>query len=283
MGAGAVTTGGGPAGDAELKPGAGGESGGAVADPNQPGGAGAGGGGEGEGAGDELATFKEGLDPVLQNMDAEQINDLFNTMSSAVRAAGSAPAPAVVAAPEPKPEPTPEPKTSTELREMFDPSSESYNPEDAVAQINLRNYGPLIDSISNNAISGMFAAFEKEVPDFDDFRPQIEESLKGIPQVQWNAGVVSQLYLQAKGAKTLQNERAEAEKAKGAKTLTPSPASVEDEAAKTRAELPEIEKQTAIKMFPRHSDPVGQYIKRLEEYDSGHRTVDVPLGGGKKG
>ena len=281
MGTGAIEPGDGTAdgAGAQPAPGAGGQPA-AVGAPGQPGtvDAGAGGGGEGTGQADGLATYKAGLDPILQNMEPEQLNDMFNTMATAVRTAGSA----MQAPPEPVVEPPPPAKSVEEINEMFQAGSETFDPEGAVDAIVKKNYGPLIGSIGQNAAAGMFAAFEKVAPDIDEFRPAIEEALRGVPQVQWNQGLLAQQYFQQKGIKTLRLEREAAAKAQGASTLTPSPETVETEATRIRDEMPDSEKEVAKSMFPNEADPVGKYIERLNQYENTTRTVNVPIGGGKK-
>ena len=78
-------------------------------------------------------------------------------------------------------------------------------------------------------------------------------------------------------------EREAAAKDAGAQTLAPSPESPETANTKLRAEMSDGEKATAKSMFPMHDDPVGKYLQRNAEIESGQRMVSVPLGGGKKG
>ena len=226
-------------------------------------------------------------------MSPEQINDLFDTMGTAVRTLGDAsrapapdptdpltalrPAPAA-AAPAPVAPEKPPAITDDEVRGAFDPSSEVYDPRSMVGRLVTESYGPLVGDINLRAIQGMFGRFEKHFADFKDYEEDVMNSLRGVPPAAVNETMVAQAYLMAKGMKVTLKERETAAQAAGATTIEPSV----PEVVTPEPELSAVEVEVAKKMFAKYDDPLAQYRLRSKQIEGGPVTVQVPIGGGKK-
>lgn len=191
-------------------------------------------------------------------MPPEQINEVFETMFSALRKTSETkpelsgvpsharPAAAPAAAAEP---------TMDELKAAFDPNSDSFNPKAMVARIVDANYSGIIGDISRNASAGLKSELRQQLPDFKDFERDIDEVVSAIPPSQ----VTSQSYLQAyfavKGLRATQREIQD--RAKPPSTVPPSsPKLVVDD-----VKVSDEDRQVAAVMFRGAADPVAEYKK----------------------
>lgn len=227
----------------------------------------AGSGTEGGHQGSDKATLdRSKLNPVLQTLEPEQLNELFNTLLTGLQRP-----PAAEAVPTPVPEPKPLDKAA--LKEMMDPTSDKFDPEKAVGMIADRNYRPLIGEINKRALSGTFARFGREFPDFDQAVPEIEKTFKGRDPTTISEADVFGVYLTWKGLQIVQKEQAEKAKQKGATTVQPSAPKVET----GKVELTELETNVAKRMFPNSKNPVADYVAAREKMDSGMQ-LKVPTG-----
>jgi hypothetical protein len=174
-------------------------------------------------------------------------------------------------APEPvKPEPAPD------YREMFDPNSDKFNPQAAVADITQRNYGSLINDISGRANEGMYMRFREEYPDFKEFEPDIRKLLTDSRQNNPSPEQINGLYFAAKGYRSTMKEKQDRETLR---TKPPAPAKKE-EATEEPLDVDEV--KVAKRMFSRSENPekaYREYVKKLDQQDT---TMKVPLSGGVK-
>lgn len=218
------------------------------------------------------------LHPALRGMTPEEITGLFEEMAAGMRtmaARGGQPGDGSRAAPPPAP-PTPTGPTQEELKELFDPNSDKFNPERAVVALANKNFGKLIGDVNMRSVRGTFSTFRNEFPDFGEHEADILESLKGRdPSTVTDQDILSG-YLMVKGLKVTQKERAEAAKRKGATTVAPTP-----KAETKEIQLTEEEVGVARRMFRNAPDPLKAYREWVAK--DGDMTLTVPLGGGKRG
>jgi hypothetical protein len=213
-------------------------------------------------------------------MDEEQVNEVFDGLIAAARAAqgggtdagsgsGSGGAP-----PQPPAQPT------IDYKEALDPNSERFNPEGAFKHFVTTNYGSLLTDLAGRTVAPMVDQVARAVGgDFEKYRGDVQEILKKRDPMSLTAQEVVSAYYMAKGLRTTEAERAAASRA--ATTTPPSPPAEET----TTVKLSPEEEDVARRMFVRHPDPVKAYLeyaKKIEEGE-GSFSVGVPLGGGKKG
>lgn len=315
MGTGAAPQPGSAAQDpAAGQPGGSGGQAGTGRGPDQPGTAGGGGQQEGGGAGGDgpqgTEEFnREQLDPVLRGMSPNEINELFGSLTTALRARptpepepepdpvddefrrtfgiGGSPAaaqrPQPAAAPDGGQQPAapapaqPQPLSPEQLKDMFNPESEQFNPEQAITRIVATNYGGLIGDINQRSLEGVFSSYRQRVHDFAEYEPAVREALAEIPAHLINDRLVGQFYLVKKGERVTQQEMRDRAKASAGTTLKPTP----PEPPKPDVKLDPLEEDVARKMFRRHKDPVAEYKKWREKVEAGPVRLKVPTGGGQ--
>lgn len=214
-------------------------------------------------------------------MAPEQINELFETMALGLRtnAAGGAP-PAdgrtpAPAAPVKPAEPPPD------FKKLLDPTSPDFDPEGAFKKIVEKNYGSLVGDLSRRTVRGLYAQFQQELGDFNDYQAEVDQILAGRDPTTLTEKDVLSAYFTAKGMKSTIKERAERAAKKGATTMPPS-APKEDEGGKKPVQLSAEEKSVAQKMFSHKEDPEKEYADWVTKIEEGPMVMKVPIGGGKK-
>lgn len=259
--------------------------GGAVEGADAGAGADAGSGGDKDGqtgAGDVATTAAgvEALDraklhPILAGMSEEGMNDLFETLTTAVRSGGVKPSAEepVVTAPEP-----PKPATADEVKDAFDVNSDAFNPVAMITKTIEQNYGPLIEGLATRGMHGLHSSMQDQFPDYSDFKDEVTAELNKIPPTQVTDQLVLNVYLRQKGLRQAQKERKERADTAGTATLTPS---VPEVPVKKALELDELQKTVARQMFRGSADPEKDYLEYWEKEEAGDTVVKVPLGGGK--
>lgn len=225
-----------------------------------------------EGGGAALDRSK--LNPILRNMSETEVNDLVDSMVQAINAKGGAPAGPSSAAGGSQTPPTP--VADPDYREMFDPSSDKFDPGAAVKHIAEKNFGPLVRDVASSATEGLYGQFRERFPDFKDHERDIRQMLQNGNVVAPTSNQVYQLYTSVKGHKATQKELQARE---SARTAPPSPPIVNDDKKKAEP-LDEFEKTVARRMFPDAQDPEAAYRDYAERLDSGNSTMKVPLSGG---
>lgn len=213
------------------------------------------------------SEFRGQLHPILRDMAPEQITELFETLSAGVYKGGRK------EETEPEPPPPPTPPTKDEMKDMFDPTSEKFDPAAATKAIMTENYGGLVADLQSNALVGVFGAFRTRLPDFEQYEARITEELKGAPNVT-QQGILN-TYFALKGMDMTAKERADKAKAAGVTTTEPSPP--EDPKDK-EIDLSEQEKMVAGRMFPKAKDQAeaeGEYKKFAKFVDTGIE-MEVP-------
>lgn len=247
--------------------GAGGGNGGAT-------GAGASGAGTGgEGAAGEKGLDRSKLNPIIKGMSEEQINGLLDEMVLAVStrkpADGGAQTP-------PKPV-VPTGPTEAEIREMFDPASDKFDPAAAVRKIAEANYGPVIADIGRNAAEAVFTQFRSEYPDFKDYEQDIRKVLKDSGVAAPTPQQINTVFMATKGHRITMKE-----KESRATARTAAPSAPKEPAEPKVIELDEQEKRVARRMFSGSADPEKDYRDYVARLDAGDTTMKVPLSGGQK-
>lgn len=220
-------------------------------------GGGAGGERLGTNAGNQTQLDREKLNPLLRGMSEEQVNEVFDTLFSAVKRGPDSGVPSHARPAEPRVE-APKPVTKDELREAFDPNSEKFDPQAAIDRIVTQNYGGLLNDIGNRATSGMRVALKAQFPDIDDYQQGIDQVLQGRNPAQITQQEYVGAYLMAKGAKQVENEVRE--RTKKPATTTPSPAvDLEAQERETQDKLSPAEEDVAKIMFRNSADPVAEF------------------------
>lgn len=246
--------------------GAGNGTGGPGSDPA----AGAQGDGNG-GAGAGLDRTK--LNPVLQRMSETEINELMDTMVQTI-ATKREPAEQRQTIPVPPVrEVPPEPK----YEELMDPSHPSYNPKAAMADFVTRNYGGLIQDISQRANAGVFGEFRETYHDFKEYEADIRNVMAQTGVTSPSREQINGLYLASKGLRITMKERADRE---ALRTRAPSAPKLDD--GPKEEPLEPGEERIARRMFRESADPIKEYRAYVARVDDGDMTMKVPLSGGKK-
>lgn len=220
-------------------------------------GGGAGGGGNGTNATDTTKLDREKLNPLLRGMSEDQVNEVFDTLFSAVKRGPDSGVPAHARQEAPKVE-VPKPVTKDELREAFDPNSEKFDPQAAIDRIVTQNYGGLLTDISGRANMGMKIALRDKFPDIDQFEDGINTVLGNRPAQ--NEREYIGAYLMAKGARQVETET-EARKT-AAKPRTTQPSTQVDREAEERTNQDKLspdEEQVARIMFRNSADPIAEF------------------------
>lgn len=208
-------------------------------------------------------------------MSPGEITELFETMATTIRTVSHNPAPASQAPAPPAP-PAKKSRTKEEWKVLLDPNSEQFDPESVVTEIAERNYGKVMGEINGRAIRGLFGNFRNEFPDFQDYEQDIAKAFAASDPASISEAQVLQAYFTAKGMKTTLKEK-QAARQKTTTTHAPTPGAGE---APKEAELTDVEKTVAKRMFRRSDNPEKDYRKFLKLDEEGF-TMKVPVGGGK--
>lgn len=219
-------------------------------------GGGTGGVNPGTNAADSTKLDREKLNPLLKGMSEEQVNEVFDTLFSAVRRGPNSGVPEH-AQERPRVEP-PRPVTKDELREAFDPNSEKFDPQAAIDRIVTQNYGGLLSDIGNRATMGMKMALKSQFPDIDEYEAGINQVLKGRDPATITQQEMVGAYLMAKGAKQVEQEV----QARTRKPAVTPPSVQEDPEAREREReesLSKDEEDVARIMFRNSADPVAEF------------------------
>jgi hypothetical protein len=202
-------------------------------------------------------------------MPPEQINEVFETMFSALRKTSGPDLSGVPAHAKPVVERT-EPKKPTmdELKAAFDPSSDTFNPEAMVARIVDANYGGIVADISRNANAGLKNEIRSQLPDFKEYEADVDNLVSAMPAGTVNQGSYLQAYFTVKGFKQTQKEIAD--RAKPPTTVVPSAPRVEGDDLKMSQEDMDV----ARVMFRGAADPIAEYKKAAKMMES--QNIRVP-------
>lgn len=230
--------------------------------------------GDGSGGGGSAPPIidRSKLSPVLRALSEEQINGLVDEMVGIIatrKPVATTDAGAATAPPAPAPKP--------DYKEMFDPTSEKFNPEAAVADIAQRNYGGLISDIGRNASEGVFSQFRETYHDFKEYEQDVRKILKDSGVNAPNATQINTLYFAAKGQRITSRELADRAAARTAPPSAPKPT---DKPAVAPLDVEEV--RIARRMFPDSQDPEADYRTYAARLETGDTTMKVPLSGGVK-
>jgi hypothetical protein len=226
---------------------------------------------QGQGGVDQAGQFDRGaLNPVLRDMNPNQINELFGMLLT--RAQGGNGAGGQQAEPARQPEPEVPPM---DYREALDPSNEKFNPEAAFSHFVQRNYGPLMRDINSRSIKGLYGNFRNQIHDFQEYEAEIDRALSQRDPATLSERDVFGTYLTAKGLRQLRREQSERSQQAGKSTHPPS-APTGDKPLEEPLNDTDIE--FARVMFPREADPVAKYREYKKKADGGSYEVNVPMG-----
>lgn len=229
------------------------------------------GAGQGQGAGGGSLDRSKLSEP-LRNLNEDQINQVVETLFTAVSRRGAD------AAPPPRAEEPPAP-TADDYKEMFDPSSERFNPAAAIADVVQRNYGGLIRDIGQRATTAVYSRYREEYPDFKEYEKEVSQALQASGVVNPTDAQIQGVYFAAKGQRAALKERQA--RAAAASAPAPSPANMRGEVPREEP-LDDEEKLVARRMFPNAQDPEKAYREYARKLDAQETTMKVPFGGGNK-
>lgn len=269
----------------------------------QDGSAGAGGNGGsgaagegGAGAGGSQGLDRTKLSPVLQNMNEDQINEVFDTMFGALkdrRNAGGGEEPDYSGIPrharpvERQPDAQAQAQQiealRTKYKKMMDPNDESYDPLTAMSEIAQLTVNPLLGTVNQRAIAGMLSAFRgnPEYPDFAEHEKEISLVLsKRDPATLTENDVIGTYYTVA-GIKHIEEKKKAAKKPPT--TVTPSPDKVKPPQESAVSKLDDTELSVARVMYRGKATSDEEAAKMyLDDMELEAKPMQVPIGGGKK-
>jgi hypothetical protein len=225
----------------------------------------------GTGTEGEQQWNREELNPALRNLAPSQINELF----SALLATRQTQEPA-----QPQPRQPAQPELpEINLREVMDPTHESYNPEAALKWFVQKNYGPLMQDISQRSLKGLYSNFRNQIHDFAEFEPEIDAALSQRDPSTLSERDIFGTYLAAKGMRVLNKERQERAQQSGRSTHQPSAPVNQDTVEEP---LDATETEFARIMFPNAPDPAAKYREMKKKYAGGSYELTVPTGEGQR-
>jgi len=218
--------------------------------------------------GDEFDRAK--LHPVLRDMSPEQINDLMETMSVALRAGKPTDAAPAAPAPELKLEPP------GDVKKMMDPNAPEYDPERALDFVIRKNYGGAVRDMGSRTIRAAMIGLRSEFDDFQEYEQDILTAIRDQDPSTVTDKQLLAMYFQAKGLKSTMKSRSDKAKNAGATTLAPTPPTP----PKKDEELSDVEKEVARRMFRRYENPEAKYKEYLATINK-PMEMKVPIGDGK--
>lgn len=239
------------------------------------------------GTGSAAGLDRSKLSPVLAGMDEDQLNEVFDTMFTALKTKREEPDySGVPAHARPREEPKPAEPTQDQLKEayrkMLDPQSDDFNPMAAFQDIMKRTTGPLMGSINQRAIAGMMSSFRDNVeyPDFKEHERDIAQVLAKKDPTTLSESDVIGTYLMVVGAKQIDEKRKAAKKPPT--TVAPSPDVIKPPVKTAVSQLDEMELSVARAMYrgkaKTDEEAATMYLK---DADLEGASVKVPIGGGK--
>lgn len=213
---------------------------------------------------------RDELNPALRGLNPNQINELFGALLTR----GGQPAEPA----EPR-RPEPEPLPDINLREVMDPTHESYNPELALKWFVQKNYGGLMQDINQRSIKGLYGNFRNQIHDFAEYEQDIDKALSQRDPSTLSERDIFGTYLAMKGMRQLAKERTERATTAGRSTHQPS-APKDDQIVDEALDATETE--FAKIMFPNEADPTKRYQEMKKKVAGGPFELQVPIGDGKK-
>jgi hypothetical protein len=191
-------------------------------------------------------------------MDEDQLNEVFDSLFSAVKAGRESGVPDH--AREQTPPVVPKAPDKDTLKAMFDVNSEHFDPQAAIDQIVTANYGGLLSDINSRSLSAVEVSIAQVYPDYMEYKADINKILAGKPPATISQNDLVGAYIMARGAKVVTKEM-EARKAPPT-TRTPSPSNSNEDGTPPNngaRKLSSDEEAAARIMFRGSADPIKAF------------------------